>query len=74
MTQGGGDIVLSQEKLTRLNQLAHKAKRGALTDDERSERDILRREYLDNFRAQFRGHLERIHLVDGEDETNTKPQ
>lgn len=60
--------MLSQEKLRRLNELARKAKAGQLTEDELAERELLRTEYLETFRSEFRGHLDRIQIVDEDGE------
>jgi uncharacterized protein YnzC (UPF0291/DUF896 family) len=59
--------MLSKEKLARLNGLARKAKTAELTPEEKMEQRELRQEYLENFRAHFRGQLESIHIVDGDD-------
>ena len=44
-----------QEKINRINELAHLAKERALTAEELSERDALRKEYIEEFR---RGTIE----------------
>ena len=59
--------MLEKEKLDRLNLLAKKAKHEGLTEEESKERDILRQEYLKNFRSAFRQKLESIEFVDEED-------
>jgi len=57
-------VLLSKEKLARLNELAKKSKEKSLTNEELIERDALRKEYLDNFRVSFRKRLENIDFVD----------
>ncbi len=58
--------MLSENKLKRLNEIASKAKDVGLTDDEVAEREVLRKEYLKNFRKVFREKLENIEIVDSE--------
>nr|WP_122013606.1 DUF896 domain-containing protein [Maliibacterium massiliense] len=56
--------MLSQEQLSRINELAHKSRTGKLTDAEKEEQTLLRAAYLAAFRAQFRDMLEHITIVD----------
>lgn len=46
------------ERLKRINELAAIAKKRPLTDAETQERDVLRKEYLAQFRANFQGILD----------------
>ena len=46
------------DRLKRINELAAIAKERALTEDEIKERELLRKEYLAQFRANFRGILD----------------
>ena len=46
------------DRLKRINELAAIAKERALTEDEIKERDLLRKEYLAQFRANFKGILD----------------
>lgn len=48
------DMVVSDTTLARINELAKKAKTVGLTEEEIAERDLLRQEYLRNFRQKFR--------------------
>lgn len=59
--------MLEKEKLGRLNVLAKKAKKEGLSPEETKERDLLRQEYLENFRTSFRQRLDNIEFVDEED-------
>ena len=43
--------MITDEKLTRINELARKAKAEGLTSAETKERDALRREYIEAVRA-----------------------
>ncbi|MBR4962078.1 MAG: DUF896 domain-containing protein [Clostridia bacterium] len=46
------------DRLKRINELAAIAKTRPLTEEETKERDTLRKEYLAQFRANFRGILD----------------
>ena len=48
------------EKIDRINVLAHKAKSVGLTEEEKKERDLLRREYLASVRMNLRSQLDNI--------------
>ena len=48
------------EKIERINALAHKAKSVGLTEEEKKERDLLRREYLASVRMNLRSQLDNI--------------
>ena len=50
--------------IARINELAAKAKTEGLTPEEIAERDRLRKEYIQAFRASLVGSLESITLVD----------
>ena len=54
---------MKQEKIDRINELARKAKTVGLTDKEIAERDVLRREYIDSFKASLVGQLENTYIV-----------
>lgn len=55
--------MLSKEKIERINYLARKAKNEGLSEIETKEQQKLRKEYLDNFRKDFRRKLDSIELV-----------
>lgn len=59
-------IMLSKEKLNRINELSAKAKSGQLTEAEAREQTALRKEYLDTFRATMRHTIENVKVVDVE--------
>ena len=62
--------------IARINELARKAKAGGLTQEELTERDKLRRIYIDSVKANLVGHLENTTIVrpDGTKEKVTKKQ
>ena len=49
---------MENSKLARINELAHIAKERELTEEEKAERDVLRREYIDSVKASLVGHLD----------------
>ena len=55
---------MEQKKIDRINELARKAKAEGLTPEEISERDILRKEYIEAYRASLRSQLDSIVVVD----------
>ncbi|HBH0945274.1 TPA: DUF896 domain-containing protein, partial [Clostridioides difficile] len=55
--------MFDKKKLDRINELAKKNKEGILSADEIKEREILRKEYLENFRAHFRSRLDSVKVV-----------
>ena len=52
------------EVIARINVLAKKAKNEGLTPEELTERDHLRRIYIDSVKASLVGHLENTYIVD----------
>ena len=60
--------MFDQKKLDRINFLAKKNKEEGLTKEERAEREVLRKEYLENFRAHFRSRLENVRVVHTQEE------
>nr|WP_314278409.1 DUF896 domain-containing protein [uncultured Peptostreptococcus sp.] len=57
-----------KDKLKRINELAKIAKERDLTQEELKERDILRKEFLENFRAGFSQQLSGIKVIKPEDQ------
>ncbi|MEG1930316.1 MAG: DUF896 domain-containing protein [Anaerovorax sp.] len=55
-----------KEKIKRINELSKKSKTCSLTPEELQEQKQLREEYLANFRANFKAHLESIKFADDE--------
>ena len=48
---------MEQSKIDRINELARKSKTEPLSEEEKAEQQALREEYLESFRAMFRGQL-----------------
>ncbi|HBG2236125.1 DUF896 domain-containing protein [Clostridioides difficile] len=59
--------MFDKKKLDRINELAKKNKEGILSADEIKEREILRKEYLENFRAHFRSRIDSVKVVSPEE-------
>ncbi len=55
---------MKQEKIDRINELAHKSKSVGLTDAEKEEQAVLRIEYINSFKASLVGQLENTYIVD----------
>ncbi len=55
---------MNQAKIDRINELARLAKQRELTSAEQEERQKLRREYIDAFKASLVGQLESTYIVD----------
>ena len=51
------------EVIARINELAKKAKAGALTPEDVQERDKLRRIYIDSVKANLVGQLENTYIL-----------
>ena len=49
---------MTQEKIARINELAHKSKTTGLTDAEKAEQQALRQEYLAEVKASLRAQLD----------------
>jgi len=56
---------MEQYKIERINELARKNKSQGLTEEEKAERERLRREYIDSVVGSLTGQLEHTYLVDG---------
>lgn len=67
--------MMTKEKIAKINEYARRVKAGeTLTPEELTERNTLRREYIDSVKASLTGHLENTYLVnsDGTREKLTK--
>jgi uncharacterized protein YnzC (UPF0291/DUF896 family) len=68
---GGKKAMNLDETVSRINELARKAKTIGLTDEELEERNELRRIYIEAFRRSVKYQLDSIKYV--EDEENNVP-
>ena len=59
------------DTIARINELAKKAKTVGLTPEELTERDKLRRIYIDSVTANLTGQLDNTYIVD--EKGNKKP-
>lgn len=58
-------MMITQEMIDRINELARKSKTPeGLTDAEKEEQQMLRRAYIDAFKRNVRASLENIEFVD----------
>ena len=53
---------MEHEKIERINELSRLSRERELTEEEKTEREALRKEYLDGFRENMRQVLEGIRL------------
>lgn len=56
--------------IEKVNYFASLSKKRSLTEEEKNERNKYRKLYLEKFRAQVRGHLDNIKIVDDKDKLN----
>lgn len=61
---GGKILIMDNEKIQRINELAKKSRTEGLTESEKIEQDTLRKEYIASVRRNFRAQLESIRYVD----------
>ena len=52
-----------EERIARINALYHKSKKEGLTPEEKEEQTRLRQEYISSVRANLRGQLNNIDMV-----------
>lgn len=55
---------MEEAKIKRINFLAKKSREEGLTEEERTEQQALRREYLDAVRKNLRAQLQSIEFTD----------
>lgn len=53
---------MEKSKIARLNELAHKAKSEGLSPEETTEREVLRKEYIESFKMNLRDTLENVRI------------
>ena len=57
---------MTEERIQRINELYHKAKTEGLTDAEKEEQQIMRKEFIDSFRRNLRGQLDNISIKEAD--------
>lgn len=55
---------MDELKIARINELYHKSKSVGLSDNEKKEQQILRREYIDAIRRNLTSQLDHISIVE----------
>ena len=56
--------MITQEQINRINELAKKSKTVGLTEEEKQEQAVLRRAYIDAFKASLTANLDNTYVVD----------
>ena len=54
---------MNQEKIERINALYRKSKAEGLTEEEKKEQDLLRKEYIDSVKSNLRNQLNNIDVI-----------
>lgn len=57
---------MNQEKIQRINELYRKSKAEGLTEDEKKEQQLLRQEYIADFRANLISNLNNIDIQEAD--------
>lgn len=57
---------MDEKKIERINELYHKSKAEGLTEVERKEQQVLRREYVDSFKRNLRSQLNQISIEEAD--------
>ncbi len=57
---------MTDEKIKRINELYHKAKNEGLTEEEKTEQQVLRRQFIDDFKRNLRGNLDNISIQESD--------
>ncbi len=57
---------MTEEKIERINVLARKSKAEGLTEEEAKEQQILRREFIEDFKRNLRGNLDNISIKEAD--------
>ena len=60
-------LIITEEMIARINELAHLSKKRALTPAEKQEQKELRQAYLAAFRRNLKSQLDNIEVVDPDD-------
>lgn len=57
---------MTDEKIKRINELYNKAKTEGLTEEEKKEQQILRKQFIDDFKRNLRGQLDNISVQEAD--------
>lgn len=57
---------ISEEKIARINELAHKSKAEGLTQEEKLEQQTLRAEFIAAFKANLKAQLDNIDVKEAD--------
>ncbi len=55
---------MEQKKMDRISELYRKSQSVGLTEEEKTEQAVLRREYIDSFKRSLTGQLDNMYIVD----------
>ena len=55
---------MTEDKIKRINELARKQKAEGLTEEEKQEQYILRREYIESYKRSLVSQLENTYIVE----------
>lgn len=67
----GGNLVVTDAEIKRINELAKKAKQEGLTEQEKQEQKQLREKYIAAVRSSLKANLDAIRFVD-DDQPNSR--
>ncbi|MBQ5598112.1 MAG: DUF896 domain-containing protein [Clostridia bacterium] len=56
--------MVTEQQIKRINELAKKQREVGLTEEEKAEQAVLRRAYIDSFKASLEGQLNSITVVE----------
>lgn len=54
------------ERIKRINELYHKSQSEGLTDGEKEEQALLRREYIDSIKSSMKAQLDNIDIIEND--------
>lgn len=57
---------MTKEKMERISELTRISRERELTAEEKAEREVLRREYIDSYKRSLVANLENTYIVDAE--------
>ena len=55
---------MEQKKMDRISELYRKSQSVGLTEEEKAEQAVLRREYIDSFKRSLTGQLDNMYIVE----------